>query len=162
MTEHRRRRALGFSWPALVGLAALAAPRVVLHDLGVIEEGSFVNGLLVFVPLACWIAAVLWRRPSRPFLTTVALGVIYGIFLAAGHMLFWDAVFEGGPLTSGGPLVDVDPSAQEAFLRGHVLVSSLLTGTAVGVITGAVALVVLRVVRPRSERRPSGRPGPGA
>ena len=157
MTGDRRQRALGFSWPALVGLAALAAPRVVLHDLGVIEEGSFVNGLFVFVPLACWIAAVVWRRPPRPFLTTVVLGVIYGVFLAAGHMLFWDDVFEGGSLTSGGPLVDVDPSTQEAFLRVHVVVSSLLTGTAVGVITGAVALVLLRVVRPRSERR-----GPGA
>ena len=44
------RRTLGFSWPALVALAALAAPRVVLHDLGVIEEGSLVNGLFVFVP----------------------------------------------------------------------------------------------------------------
>jgi hypothetical protein len=153
MNGNRRRRALGFSWPALVGLAALAAPRVVLHDLGVIEEGSFVNGLFVFVPLAGWIAAVLWRRPSRPFLTTVVLGVIYGVFLAAGHMLFWDTLFEGGPFE------DVD-SSQEAALRGQVVVSSLLTGTAVGVITGAVALLLLRVVRPRSERR--GRPSPGA
>ena len=52
------RRALGFAWPVLVALAALAAPRVVLHDLGIVEEGSVANGLLVFVPPALWIAAV--------------------------------------------------------------------------------------------------------
>ena len=146
MNDDRRQRALGFSWPALVGLAALAAPRVVLHDLGVIEEGSIANGLFVFVPLACWIAAVVWRRPPRPFLTTVVLGVIYGVFLAVGHMLFWDTAFEGGPFE------DVDPS-QEAALRGQVVVTSLLTGTAVGAVTGAVALLVLRLTRPRSGRR---------
>jgi hypothetical protein len=147
MNDDRRRRALGFSWPALVGLAALAAPRVVLHDLGVIEEGSFVNGLFVFVPLACWIAAVLWRRPARPFLTTVVLGVIYGVFLAAGHMLFWDTLVEGGPFDDVG-------SARESALRGQVVVTSLLTGTAVGAITGAVALLLLRLMRLRSGRRP--------
>ncbi|SHN51285.1 hypothetical protein SAMN05660350_00267 [Geodermatophilus obscurus] len=52
------------------------------------------------------------------------------------------------------------PVRAEGILRGHVVVPSLLTGTAVGVITGAVALLLLRVVRPRSERR--GRPRPGA
>ena len=150
MNDNRRERALGFSWPALVGLAALAVPRVVLHDLRVIEEGTFVNGLFVFVPLACWIAAVLWRRPPHPFRTVVVIGAIYGVFLAAGHMLFWDTAFDGGPFE------DVD-SSQEAALRGQVVVTSVLTGTAVGVITGAVALIFLRLTRPRSRRGPSRR-----
>jgi hypothetical protein len=57
------RPAGGYSWLALVGLAALAAPRVVPHDLGIVEEGGVVNGLLVFVPPALWIAAVLWCAP---------------------------------------------------------------------------------------------------
>ncbi len=81
------RRSPGFSWPALVALAALAAPRIVLHDLGVVEEGGVVNGLLVVVPPACWIAAVWWERPPRPFATMVVIGAIYGVFLAAGHQL---------------------------------------------------------------------------
>ena len=152
MNDDRTQRALGFSWPALVGLSALAAPRVVLHDLGVIEEGSFVNGLFVFVPLACWIAAVLWRRPARPFLTTVVLGLIYGVFLAVGHMLFWDTAFGDGVPALGGPLADLSPAALETFLRVQVVVTSLLTGTAVGVITGAVALLLLRLTRSRSDR----------
>ncbi len=33
------RRTLGFPWPALVALAALAAPRVVLHDLAAPAAG---------------------------------------------------------------------------------------------------------------------------
>ncbi|MFD0591823.1 hypothetical protein ACFQZ4_03995 [Catellatospora coxensis] len=35
-----RVRPLGFSWPVLVGLAALAAPRVVLHDLDLVREDT--------------------------------------------------------------------------------------------------------------------------
>ncbi|WP_326639701.1 hypothetical protein OG884_33965 [Streptosporangium sp. NBC_01755] len=39
---------------AIIGLALLAAPRVVLHDLDVIHEGTFVNALFVFVPGCCY------------------------------------------------------------------------------------------------------------
>jgi len=156
-------RTLGFSWPVLVALAALAAPRVVLHDLGVIEEGSFVNGLFVFVPLACWVAAVVWRRPARPFTTVVVIGALYGVFLAVGHQLLWDAAFGGVPPTLGG----LDPGTAEAILRTETVVVGLLTGTLVGVITGGVALVIGRVVpAPATEHRTragaprSGRRGP--
>jgi hypothetical protein len=139
-------RALGFSWPVLVGLAALAAPRVVLHDLGVIEEGSVVNGLLVFVPPAVWIAAVLRRRPRRPFATVVVIGAIYAVFLALGHQLLWNSAFGGVAPTLGETLAAMDPAAQEGLLRTAALVSSLVTGTLVGVVAGAVALLLLRVV----------------
>jgi hypothetical protein len=142
----RRPRILGFSWPVLVGLAALAAPRVVLHDLGVIAEGTFVNALLVFVPPLCWIAAVLWKRPARPFPTLVVVGLLYGIFLAVGHQLLWDTAF-GGPAPSlGGRLAEIDPAAQEGILRTAGVLSSLVTGTLVGVVTGAVAAVLNRLV----------------
>ncbi len=143
-------RTLGFSWPVLVALAALAAPRVVLHDLGVIEEGSFVNGLFVFVPPACWVAAVLWRRPARPFATVVVIGALYGVFLAVGHQLLWDAAFGGVTPTLDG----FDPGTTEAILRTETVVASLLTGTLVGVITGGVALVLGRIVpAPATEHR---------
>lgn len=131
------RRALGFSWPVLVMLAALAAPRVVLHDLGVVDEGGLANALLVFVPPGCWIAAVLWRRPARPFLTVVVIGAVYGVFLAAGHQILWDTALGGMAPTLGG----------EAVLRSAAIVSSLVTGTLVGVLAGAVALLLDRVVR---------------
>jgi hypothetical protein len=140
------RRTLGFGWPVLVALAALAAPRVVLHDLGIVEEGGFVNGLLVFVPPACWIAAVLWRRPARPFLTVVAIGVLYGVFLAVGHQVLWTAAIDGRPPTLGGALAGLDPAYGEAILRSAAVLASLVTGTMVGVVAGAVAILLIRVV----------------
>ncbi|BCJ73600.1 hypothetical protein CS0771_31440 [Catellatospora sp. IY07-71] len=142
-------RALGFSRPVLVGLAVLAAPRVVLHDLDLVQEGTFVNALLVFVPLVCWIAAVLWRRPPRPFLTLVVVGAIYGVFLATGHQLLWSASFDGAGPGLGGNLAEVDPAVQEVMLRTAAVLSSLVTGVVVGVVTGAVAALLCRVVPQR-------------
>ncbi|MFF5233344.1 hypothetical protein [Dactylosporangium sp. NPDC000521] len=148
----RPRRVLGFSWPVLVGLAALAAPRVVLHDLGVVTEGSFVNGLLVFLPPLCWIAAVLWSRPPRPFLTVLVIGALYGVFLAAGHQLLWDTAFDGNTPALGGNLTDLDPTAQSGILRVAAAASSLVTGAIVGAITGAVAELLCRIVPGHPER----------
>lgn len=147
-----RVRPLGFSWPVLVGLAALAAPRVVLHDLDLVQEGTPVNALLVFGPLVCWIAAVLWRRPPRPFLTVVVIGAVYGVFLAAGHQLLWNAAFDGAGPSLGGNLADVDPAVQEVLLRTAAVLSSLVTGVVVGVLTGAVAALLCRLVPARSRR----------
>ncbi|HLS32140.1 MAG TPA: hypothetical protein VK039_00995, partial [Brevibacterium sp.] len=56
---------------AILGLALLAAPRVVLHDLGIITEGTAVNSVLVFVPLAVWIVVPLLLTVPRPFLTVL-------------------------------------------------------------------------------------------
>ncbi|QJY46105.1 hypothetical protein [Pseudonocardia broussonetiae] len=136
---------LGFSWPALVGLAALAAPRVVLHDLGVVEEGTLLTGLLVVVPPACWVAAVLWWRPPRPFATVVVVGALYGVLLAAGHQLLWDAALGGRTPPLGGALAGTGPAVAEVLLRAAAVVSSLVTGTLVGVVAGAVALLLRRV-----------------
>ncbi|MCE0768315.1 hypothetical protein LWC35_36305 [Pseudonocardia kujensis] len=149
------RRSLGFSWPVLTGLAALAAPRVVLHDLRLVEEGGVVNGLLVFVPPALWIAAVLWWRPARPFRTIVVIGALYGAFLAAGHQLLWTTAFGGDAPALGGALTGIDPAAGEALLRATAALSSLVTGTLVGVVAGAVALLLTRVVpaEPGADRR---------
>ncbi len=49
------RRGLGLSAPVIVLLAAIAAIRVPLHDLGIVQEGSPAAWLLVFVPLALWV-----------------------------------------------------------------------------------------------------------
>jgi hypothetical protein len=155
-------RALGFSWPVLVALAALAAPRVVLHDLGVIEEGSVVNGLFVFVPLACWTAAVLWKRPPRPFATVVVIGAIYGVFLAIGHQLLWDAAFGRNAPTLGGNLAGIDPGTQEIAARVASVLSSLVTGTLVGVVAAAVALLLSRVLpAPHAGQHRGSGPTPG-
>jgi hypothetical protein len=62
-------RKLGLSVPMIILLAAIAATRVPLHDLGVVPEGSILAGLLVFVPLAIWLIVVLRRRVPNPLLT---------------------------------------------------------------------------------------------
>ncbi|MGC4851480.1 hypothetical protein ACLQ3F_29980 [Micromonospora sp. DT15] len=139
------RRTLGFSWPALVALAVLAAPRVVLHDLHVVEEGRPAAVLLAVVPLICWVAAVLWRRPPRPFLTVVVIGAIYGVLLAVGHQILWDEAFGA----TGPRFGDIDPRAQEAILRAAAVFSSLVTGILTGVVAGAVAAVLSRLVTGR-------------
>src|SRR3712207_8618640 len=60
------RRRLGLSVSAIVLLAAIAAIRVPLHDLSIVNEGSAAAWLLVFVPLAIWVAVALRRRvPDR-------------------------------------------------------------------------------------------------
>ncbi|MEU4788514.1 hypothetical protein AB0F95_02245 [Micromonospora tulbaghiae] len=143
------RRTLGFSWPALVALAALAGPRVVLHDLDVVPEGTVVAALLAVGPPLCWVAAVLWRRPPRPFLTMVVIGALYGVFLAVGHQVFWDS-----SLGMDAPgLAGLAPGAREALLRGTAVMSSLVTGTMVGVIAGGVAVLLSRVLPAPARRR---------
>ncbi|MEE3919836.1 hypothetical protein V2I01_20775 [Micromonospora sp. BRA006-A] len=41
-------------------------------------EGTVVTALLAVGPPLCWVAAVLWRRPPRPFLTIVVIGALLG------------------------------------------------------------------------------------
>lgn len=80
-----RRTRLGLPLIAMVGLALLAAPRVVLHDLDLISEGGLPNAVFVFLPPLIWIAVVLWKRPPNPFLTLLTVGAFYGVILALGH-----------------------------------------------------------------------------
>ena len=139
MADTTNRPALGLPVLALVGLALLAAPRVVLHDLGVLREGTFVNALFVFVPLVVWVVVVVRARVPNPFLTLLVVGALYGVVLAVGHQLLWDANFPDGT-----------PGASAAVMRSATVVSSLFTGVLVGAVTGLVAWGIGKLVRPRS------------
>jgi hypothetical protein len=144
------RRRLGLSLGAIVGLALLAVPRVVLHDLGVITEGTFVNALLVFVPPAIWIAVVLARRVPNPFPTLLAVGLCYGVLLAIGHQLLWDINVGDAPPRLGGNLADVDPALQNVIFRVFAFGSSIVTGTLVGAVAGAIAAAIRAILKPRA------------
>lgn len=124
---------------ALVGLALLGVPRVVLHDLDLIHEGTGINAAFVAVPPLVWIGIVLWRRPPRPFLTLLAVGAIHGVLLAATHQLLWNIAFAGTPPQLGGNLADLTPAAQAVITRSFAVASSLVTGTVLGAVTGLVA-----------------------
>src|SRR5690606_5694694 len=60
------RLTLGLPWPVLAVLVALAAPRVVVHDLALVAPDSSLTGVLALVPLAVWVlVAALWSpRPA--------------------------------------------------------------------------------------------------
>ncbi|MEU5856688.1 hypothetical protein [Nocardiopsis dassonvillei] len=146
----QKRSALGLPWTVIALLALLAAPRVILHDLGVIQEGTLVNALFVFVPPLVWVAVAVLARAPNPFLTLLAVGLLYGVLLALGHQLLWNTAWEGGPPRLGGNLGGLPPLAHAVVIRGFAVVSSLLTGAAVGAVTGLVAWGIGRLVPARS------------
>lgn len=137
---------------AIVGLALLAVPRAILHDLGVIQAETFVNMLLAVGPALVWIVVVAARRRSRPFLTGLAIGGCYGVVLALVHQLLWDVSFAGGAPELGGNLAGLDPAAQAVIFRAFAVVSSLFTGLAVGAISGLLAWALGALLR---RNRPS-------
>lgn len=128
---------------ALLALALLGVPRVVLHDLGVLAEGSGVNLLFVVVPPLIWILVAVLRPVPRPFRTLLAVGVLYGAVLAVTHQLLWSTAFAGATPALGGNLASLDPLLQALILRGAAVVSSLATGTAVGALSGLLAAGLL-------------------
>ncbi|WP_214406653.1 hypothetical protein [Pseudonocardia lacus] len=138
------RRRLGLPVPAVIGLALLAAPRVVLHDLGLVTEGSAVNAALVFVPPAVWVAVVLLTRAAHPFRTLLAVGAAYGVLLAAIHQVLWHVQFPDGSPLPGGNLAGTSPVLGELLVRGAAVLSSLVTGVVVGAVAGAVAWLIRR------------------
>ena len=146
--EATPRRGLGLSAPIVILLAAVAAIRVPLHDLGIVQEGSVAAGLLVFVPVAVWVGVVLRRRVPNPFLALVVVGLAYGAMLAAGHQLLWGAAFDGNVPSLGGNLKGaLAPGQEAAVLRVSAVFSSLVTGTMVGTVAGAVAWAIARLRR---------------
>ena len=150
----RSARRLGLPLIALIGLALLGAPRVVLHDLDIISEGTAINALFVFGPLLVWIVVALWAKVPNAFLTLLTVGVFYGILLAAGHQVVWTAQFDGAPPRLGGNLADLEPGQSNLIVRLFAAGSSLITGTFVGAATGAIAWIIDRLVG-RKRQRPA-------
>lgn len=142
----RRQRPLGLSLPAILGLALLATPRVVAHDLGVAEEGSLLNLVLVVVPLVVWVTVTVIARVPHPFLTLLVTGACYGLFLAGLHQLLWDRAFAGSPPAVGGNFSGLDLGARQLIARLAAVVSSVFTGVAVGAVVGLVAWAIAAVL----------------
>ena len=129
---------------ALIALALLGIPRVVLHDLDLLHEGTAVNLVFVEVPLLVWVAVVLACRVTRPFTTLLLVGLLHGAMLVVTHQLLWNAAFDGAPPQLGGNLADLDSTAQAIILRLTSVPSGLATGALLGAITGAAAWLLSR------------------
>lgn len=143
--------AVGLSLVTVVVLALLAVPRVILHDLDLVHEGTFVNLLLVFVPLAIWIVVTLRARVERPFTTLLAVGGLYGVLLAGTHQVLWAVGLDNAAPRLGGNLADLSPGVQDVIFRVAGTISSLGTGLLVGAVTGVVALGLTAMLR-RTDR----------
>ncbi|MEU7589500.1 hypothetical protein AB0A95_24780 [Micromonospora sp. NPDC049230] len=143
-------RALGLPWIALIGLALLAVPRVILHDLDAIQEGDFVNFLLVFVPPVIWIVVALVVRAPKPFLTLLVVGGIYGVFLTLVHQLLWNRSV-GDDVTLGGNLENkLSAGTEELVIRVFATFSSLFTGLLVGAVAGLVVWGASKLVHSKT------------
>lgn len=140
-------RLLGLPLIAIFGLALLTVPRVVLHDLHLIEEGTFVNLVFVVVPIVIWVVTVVVRRVPNPFVTLLAVGAVSGLFLALGHQLLWEVSFGDNPPRLGGNLADLAPGVQSVIMRGFATISSVFTGLMVGAVSGLVAWGIAGLVR---------------
>ena len=128
-----RSNSLGLPVLALLGLAALGVPRIILHDLHLIEEGSPVTWILSLLPVAVWITVVVLKRVPHPFLTVLDIGVLYGVMLVITHQLLWETAFAGRTISLGdGPISTLVP-------RIAAIPSGLFTGAAVGAIGGLIA-----------------------
>ncbi|MDR7325263.1 MULTISPECIES: hypothetical protein [Catenuloplanes] len=136
----------GLPLPALAGLALIAVPRAVLHDLKIIHEGTVANALLVAVPPLIWIVVVVAARVSRPFPALLAVGAFYGIGLAVVHQVFWTVDADLGSR--------LPPWAEETVMRAFAIPSSLLTGLLTGAVTGLVAWAVTAIIRRGGESTP--------
>ncbi|MCW4457014.1 hypothetical protein [Microbacterium sp. MPKO10] len=141
------RRRLGLPFVALVGLALLAVPRVVLHDLDLIAEGTPLNALFVFGPVIIWIGVAWAARVPNPFLTLLIVGALYGVFLALGHQLLWNVNTGGAQPQLGGNLSDIDPVLETVIFRVFATISSLFTGVIVGAISGLIAWGLSAITR---------------
>ncbi|WP_010274215.1 hypothetical protein [Paenibacillus senegalensis] len=135
----------GLPWTTLFVLASLGVPRVVAHDLGLVDPHGAVNRLLVGLPIAVWLIYVVWKNVKRPFLAWFSIGLLYGILLAVVHQLLWNFVFEA-PIQLGGNLSHLSGAMGTLIARAFAFISSVTTGAVMGIIVGVVGSIVHYVV----------------
>lgn len=150
MTNRSRARARprwGLSWPIIAALAALAVPRVVVHDLKIVQEGTWPNTLLVFVPPICWVVVVVARRTASPFQTVLVIGICAAVTTGVVHQVLWPVAMADVETRLGGNLAGLDRDVQHLLFRIAAFVSSVVTGTVVGMVTAATAWAAARLLR---------------
>jgi hypothetical protein len=133
------------TWLMLL-LVALAVPRTVLEDLGIVEpEGSLLYYFLALVPFAVWLAAAVVRRSRRPFLDFLMVGVVYALSLVLVHQVLWNVGPSLGHNPPAGAVAFADNFSagwQDLALRGYTTGIALMIGVGSGLVVGIVALVV--------------------
>lgn len=137
---------LGIGVFELLILSLLGVPRVILHDLSLIEEGTFVNALFVFVPVIIWVMYILFKNTRGPFLSMFILCCIYGVLLALTHQVLWTQSFPD-PVQLGGNLSNIPEAVSGGIARSFAFLSSLATGVVLGLILGFVTWALDRLFK---------------
>lgn len=129
----------------IVILALLGLPRIVLHDLSIIEEGSLVNSILVFGPVVIWFLYILVRNQEVPVWSIFILSCFYGLILALTHQILWDESFPDG-VKLGGNLSHISIEVSTVIARFLALMSSLTTGLVLALILSGIMWVSSKVM----------------
>lgn len=127
---------LGLPFSTVFLLAVLGVPRVIAHDLHLVEPGSLANFLLAIIPPLIWLSFVLWKKVN-PFRPLLFVGIFYGVMLGITHQMLWGLAFETSP-TLGGNLSDLPPLVHILLTRMFGFISSVVTGSLIGVVVGLV------------------------
>ena len=146
--KSNRSELLKFDLPfvAIVLLALLAVPRVVVHDLHILPLDSTLYKFLAVAPFAAWLAVAIFRKNRRPIHDFMYLGLVFGVLLAVTHQLTWDASWgENLPRLHGNLEGRLNPVVEGLLLRAAAFVSSLFTGALLGVGVAFVAWLSSKV-----------------
>jgi len=117
-------------------LAALAVPRVIIHDLHLADLNSVPYKALATVPYLIWLAVAIGHKSGTPLKDFLMIGGTFGALLAATHQLLWDSAIKTADIDMS---VSLDPSAEQLVLRTAAIISSLLTGLIIGGFFGCIA-----------------------
>jgi hypothetical protein len=132
----------------MVALAMLGLPRVILHDLHIIDSAHPLSWILSLGPVAVWVAVAVARKVRRPFLTVLAIGVIFGLMLVVTHQLLWEYLYADHPEFRGNDgIAGIVP-------RLAVIPGGLFAGAALGALGGLVTWGI-QVAIGRNGSRPS-------
>jgi hypothetical protein len=129
-------------------LVGILVPRIVAHDLRLLDFGSFWYRFLAIAPVVVWLYVAITRKSKQPLQDFVLMGLVYGIVLAIAHQIFWNASFADMPPHLGGSLAGkLHPLLDSFVLRLAAIVSSLATGLATGVVFGIIAVAAKKLHR---------------
>jgi len=125
---------------AIFGLAILAIPRAVVHDLRLMPLDSVGYKTLAIVPFALWFIVAILRRTKKPFVDFLAVGLVSGILLGLAHQLTWEASWGSNlPHLHGNLEGKLNPLLESFLLRSATFISSVVTGLVFGAIFGVIA-----------------------
>lgn len=130
------------SLTVIFALAALAAPRVIMHDLRLVPFDSPLYRLFAVGPLLVWLLVAVLHRTKKPWQDFIMLGLVFGLLLGAIHQITWVASWDNNlPQLHGNLEGKLDPAVEGLILRTAAYISSIMTGLFTGVILGGIAWI---------------------